>query len=399
MRKVPAWLDALAPRGGPLVAAARSFLEEHPGAPPTPVGRGAEGLRSLAAALDAWAELEEEPTSADDERFVEGAGALLACIVLDHFPSGAHAAKEGAHRVRIGAHGFFDPFRAIESALEGPTARVVLARELARAEDEAAARAGVGRALALLERRLVEARPELTIRDAFDHHVVLSDGVELDLSRILLATEGEDERAVARAIDKLVSMLPGGPSAPERDLGEVRQALLPRLVPRDFLDDSPGMRDELALKPVLGGALHAALILGYEGRARYVRQRELAHWSLAPGDALAIALENLAARSARARFARVDTAHGPLVVARTGDGLDGARLLLPTLHDVLAPELGSPFLAAAPHRDALFACAIEPRELRDALAARVRDDAARAPHRISDRLFAIAAHGIRPWLG
>ena len=206
-------------------------------------------------------------------------------------------------------------------------------------------------------------------------------------------------RAVARAIDKLVSMLPGGPSAPERDLGEVRQALLPRLVPRDFLDDSPGMRDELALKPVLGGALHAALILGYEGRARYVRQRELAHWSLAPGDALAIALENLAARSARARFARVDTAHGPLVVARTGDGLDGARLLLPTLHDVLAPELGSPFLAAAPHRDALFACAIEPRELRDALAARVRDDAARAPHRISDRLFAIAAHGIRPWLG
>jgi hypothetical protein len=68
------------------------------------------------------------------------------------------------------------------------------------------------------------------------------------------------------------------------------------------------------------------------------------------------------------------------------------------LHDVLAPELGSPFLAAAPHRDALFACALEPRELRAALAGRAREDAARAPHRISEQLFTIGASGVvRAW--
>ncbi len=90
----------------------------------------------------------------------------------------------------------------------------------------------------------------------------------------------------------------------------------------------------------------------------------------------------------------MDTSYGPLVVARSGDGLDGARLLLPTLHSVLAPELGSPFVAAAPHRDALWACACEPESLRAALAHRVREDAARAPHRIGDELFLVAHRGL-----
>jgi hypothetical protein len=125
-----------------------------------------------------------------------------------------------------------------------------------------------------------------------------------------------------------------------------------------------------------------------------VRRDELDRWAVSPADALALALENLAARSASARFARVDTTFGPLVVARSGDGLDGARLLLPTLHAVLAPELGSPFLAAAPHRDALWACAREPASLRAAFAERVREDAARAPHRIGDGLFLVSHRGL-----
>lgn len=395
MSSSPAWLDALTPRGGPLVSAARRFLETHAGAPPSPDARGAEGLRTLAKAVDAWAERDDEPTDADEESFIEGAGALLACFVLDHFPNAVHASKDTAHRVRIGSYGFFDPFSAVERALDGPSARAVLVEELSHAEDEAAARTGLGRGLALLEQRLAALRPELTIREVFEQHVVLSDGIELDLSRVLLATEGQDTRAVTLAIDKLIAMLPGSPQATE--LESTPDELLPRLVPTEFLQDSPSTRSELVLAPVFGGALFAALLLGYEGRARYVRTRELSAWSLTPGDALALALQNLAARSARARFARIDTPHGPLVFARTGDGLDAARLLLPTLHEVLAPELGSPFLAAAPHRDVLFACALEPRELRESLLARVREDAARAPHRISEQLFRVAPDGVRPW--
>ncbi len=390
------WVDALGARGGPLVAAARAFLSHHRGAPVIPFPRGADGLRRLADAIDAWAEHDEEPSPDEDEGFVEGAGALRGCLLLDHFADGSHAAREGAHRIRVGAHGYFDPFRAIESALEGPDARSVLVDEVARAEDEAAGRAGVGRALRLLIALLAAARGDVSVREHFEQHVVLRDGVELDLSRVLSATDGESDSSVLRALEKLVAMLPGGTQSLALAWDEAAPVILPRLVSADFIDRLPGEsgRGELAIRTLLGGSLHVALILGYEGRSRYVRQGELDRWRTSSEDALAVALENLAARSTSARFARVDTSHGPLVVARTGDGLDGARLLLPTLHGVLAPELGSPFLAAAPHRDALWACACEPAPLRAALAARVRDDAARAPHRIGDTLFSIAHRGL-----
>lgn len=402
MGSTEAWLDALSPRGGPLVAAAVRFLRTHRGAPRAPVPSGAGGLRALARALDAWAEQETDPSSDEDEQFVEGAGALLGCLLLAHFADAAHVARDGAHRVRIGPYGFVDPFRIVESALEGPSARAVLAEELARAEEEAAGRAGLGRALRLLRAALASARPELSIRDCFEQHVRLSDGVELDLTRVLVSTEGEDESAAAHAIEKLVSMLPGGTGG--RDVvpwDEAKRALLPRLVPADFTTSlgTSSAGGELACRSALGHTVSVALVLVYEGRSRYVRASELAAWSCEFERALATALENLAMRSSAARFARVETNAGPLVVARSGDGLDGARLLLPTLHDVLAPELGSPFLAAAPHRDALFACAVEPSALRAALARRTRDDAARAPHRISDQLFVVGARGaVRPWV-
>ncbi len=390
------WIETLGGRGGPLVGAALRFLNEHPGAPPSPLPRGAEALRRLAHAIDAWAEREEEPSPQEEGAFLEGAGAVLGCVLLDHIPDGAHAARESAHRVRLGRHGFFDPFRAIENALEGPDARAVLVDEVARAEAEAAARIGVGRAQRLLEARLAALRPDLAIRDHFEATVHLEDGVELDLARVLSVTEGESDSAVDRAIDKLVSMLPGGAGRAGLDWEEVRSALLPRLVSVELLAQvsADPARGRLAARSVLEGALTVALIVGYEGRSRYVRQDELARWPVSPADAHALALANLAERSVEARFARVDTSLGPWVVARTGDGLDAARLLLPTLHDVVAPELGSPFLAAVPHRDALLTCAIEPPELGAALARRARDDAARAPHRIGSALFVVGPGGV-----
>ena len=105
------WLSRLAPVAGPLLPAARAFLDGHPGAP-RPLGEGGDGLRQLADAIDDWAE-REEVDAQDEERFVEGAGAVLALLLLAHVGEGAHVAKEGTHRVRLGRGGFFDPFAAI----------------------------------------------------------------------------------------------------------------------------------------------------------------------------------------------------------------------------------------------------------------------------------------------
>jgi hypothetical protein len=386
------WLASLEGRAGPLLSVARRFLSDHPGAPDRRLPSGAPGVAALADAIDAWAERESVDDS-DDEAFVEGAGALLAMLLLSHFPISAHAARAGAHRVRIGDGGFFDPFTAIESALEGPSARGVLATEIAGAEAEASGQRGIGRAVRLFKATLAAQRSELGVSEHFAEHLVLTDRTEIDLSRVLAATEGEDDATARRAVEMLVAMLPGGAREAGPSWEEARAVLLPRLVAPDFADRVSG--GTLAVRTVLGGAAGCAMILGYESRSRYVRTDELARWNVDAESALRAAIQNLAERSQRARFARVDTEHGPLCVARTGDALDGARLLLPTLHAVLAPELGSPFLAAAPHRDALWACAAEPASLRAALVKRVRDDAARAPHRISDALFLVTASGVR----
>ncbi len=386
------WLEALTSRGGPFVAAARRFLASHPGAPRAPFPRGVPGLSRLAEAIDAWAERELVDVSIDDDGFVEGAGALLGLLLVDHLPEAGHASRQTAHRVRVGAHGFFDPFRAVESALEGPIARNVLLEEVARAEAEADARAGVGRAMRILCAQLPD---NLGVREHFENHVVLDDGVEIDLSRAITASEGEDEQVAALAIEKLLSMLPGSTASAGLSWEEARAFLFPRLVAHDFLARLGTEGARLSVTTLASGALSVALILLYEGRARYLREDELERWGVHRDRALGVAMENLGARSADARFVRVDAPEGPLCLARTGDGLDAARLLLPTLHDVLAPELGSPFLAAVPHRDALWAASAEPPSLRQALARRVSADCARAPHRIGDTLFLIGAKGLR----
>lgn len=383
------WLSRLAPVAGPLLPAARAFLDGHPGAP-RPMGEGGDGLRQLADAIDDWAE-REEVDAQDEERFVEGAGAVLALLLLAHVGEGAHVAKEGTHRVRLGRGGFFDPFAAIDRALEGPDARSVLAEEVRRAEAEAAGAAGVGRLMRLLEERLGSDR----VARAFGPEVILDDGVELDLGRVLRATEDESEAAAVQAMDKLVSMLPGRGGA-GLAWEEIEARLVPRLVAPGFVArlGAEG-RGALAARALFGGALEVTLVLAYDDRARYLRDDELDAARCSLDDALALAARNLAARSEGARFARVDTGDGPIVVARSGDGLDGARLLLPTLHDVLSTELGSPFLAAVPHRDALWASADSP-ALAEALRARVAEDAARAPHAISAALFRVDASGVRP---
>jgi hypothetical protein len=191
-----------------------------------------------------------------------------------------------------------------------------------------------------------------------------------------------------------------GPANLAVEWNEARPRLYPRLVSRTLLDElhrAHEGRGTLSSRAVAADVL-CTLVLHYDDRARYARADEVERWDQAEGAGAAhrAALENLAARSARARFARIDTPDGPIVVARTGDGLDAARLILPTLHDVLAPELGSPFVAAIPHRDTLLACARAPAALVDAMRARTADEAARAPHGISAALFEVGPEGLRP---
>ena len=189
-------------------------------------------------------------------------------------------------------------------------------------------------------------------------------------------------------------MLAGAGEA-ELPVDEIQQRMVPRLARADMLRELQGQAAGSLFATPLTGELVVALMLEYDGRARYVRTPELATWRMSHDEALTLALANLAARSSHARIACTETAHGALLIARTGDGRDSARVLLKSLHRALATRLGGgEVYVGIPHRDTFFACSGRDRELVRELARRTAHDAERAPHRLSTRLFQLREGGV-----
>ncbi len=173
-----------------------------------------------------------------------------------------------------------------------------------------------------------------------------------------------------------------------------RTRLLPRLVGSSFLSEvnRRAGRQPLYARPLVAD-VHLVLLSCDQHRRRYVDAHELESWGEPPDSVLDAALANLAGKSGTARLMRVDADQGTLVIARTGDGLDSSRLLLPALHDLLAAELGRPFAAAVPHRDALFACSLRSRASLRLMRERAGLEAGRAAHAITAQLLRVERDG------
>ncbi len=392
---LPPWIAALEALG-PLLQATSRFLEREE-ADVAALRPGLPALRWLARRIDLFAE--RDASAQEEASFIEGAGALLGAILVAHVGAGRHVARDGMHRIRLGSHGFFDPFRSIETALAASSAAAALVSEVARAEGEAMSALGHGRVLHGFERLLRDLRPSYVIDECFEGHVWVIDpsrraasgeedpAIEIDLTRILALADGENEGAVDKSLESLIAMLPTE-DVPTVPLEDALERLLPRVVGPDF-----DLRGALFATPLPHGA-QLCLALAYPGRARFVRSHELERWGLAPDEAIQRALANLTRRSEHTRAEETETEDGPVISLRTGDGFDSARLVLPKLVDVLGAELGVPFLAAIPHRDALLACSSSAPRALEAMKERVADDFAHARHRISDQVFRVGPLGI-----
>jgi hypothetical protein len=390
-RSAPAWMEALRDRTGPFFDRALDF-SAWKGPSPFPVG--ALGIRKLAEHLEGFAH-DESATPSDETRFIEGAGSMLAMLLLAHVGLGGHREEAKRHRLVLGRRGFFDPFAAIDEALDAERPSTELARRIAVAEAEAGGSGPISKLVLAFELQLAEQRPDLQIEQQFELELTLTGNVAVDLRRIA-ASGATDARTVREAARKLATLLPGATGSPATPWAEARDILLPRIVSGAFLDEIHKAHESggtLASRPLVGD-LHVALVLGYEGRARYLRDDELATWLVGVEGAHQQALANLARRSVSARFSEVLTDSGVIVIARSGDGLDASRLLLPGLFDVLSRVLEGPIVAGVPHRDTLVATSARGNAL-EVLRARVKDDAARAPHRISTGLFEVTSHGLR----
>jgi uncharacterized protein YtpQ (UPF0354 family) len=290
--------------------------------------------------------------------------------------------------VHLGRFGWFDPFGAIQEVLDAEDPRGRLSEYLSVAEHEAAEDGPISRVVRVFADALGRERPDLDIESQFELTIDLNNGASVDLARLERVARDQDDDATTEAARRIISMLPGADAQEATPWNEAATRLLPRLVSEKFLASLPS-EQSLYVEPV-GHDLHLALQLRYGTRARYVRQTEVDSWALERAAARHQAIENLAAKSRSLRLERV--AEG-IVRVRQGDGLDGARLLLPDLAARLAQLEAGAWVAAAPHRDVLLlgrGPAVEE------LSKRAEDAVRRAPHPVSASLFAITPRGPRP---
>jgi hypothetical protein len=219
----------------------------------------------------------------------------------------------------------------------------------------------------------------------FDLFAAVEQALDADDARATIAAHVARAEALARGFAE-----PTGTDAWAR----AESRLLPRLVgPRFLAQLDPSSASQTLCAYPLAGEVQLCFVLRERARARYVHRDEPERWAQNPDQLRTIALSNLARRSKQARLLRFDGEQGTLVKASTGDGLDAARLMLPGLHDVLGPELGSPFAAAIPHRDALFACRLDSGAALQAMRARAALEAAQARLPITSELFVVEPEG------
>jgi len=380
------WLNALEDVGGRLVPAARDFLLSQP--PPLPE-KGASGMRWLAAQLEDF--VDRDSDGAEDDRFIEGAGAVLGLLLIDHLGGRTHE-RDGCHRVQLGRFGWFDPFGAIQEVLDADDPRSCLSEYLSVAEHEADSTGPVSRVVRVFADELGQARPDLDIESQFELTVDLNNGATVDLARLERVARDQDDDAASEAARRIIGMLPGAEAQEATPWEQAAPRLLPRLVSQKFLESLPP--EQGLYLEAIGHDVCLALQLRYGTRARYVRRSEVGAWLGArasePTTVCRRAIENLLAKSRSLRLERVGD---QLLRLCQGDGLDGARLLVPDLALRLQGVASGEWLAAAPHRDVLL---LGPAHALPELSKRAKDAAQRAPHPISASLFAVTAEGPRP---
>ena len=104
---------------------------------------GLDGLLALTHALRAH-RANARAGEDDDRLLVELAGAYLGVLLVRELGA-AHVSRAGQHGLRLGRRGFFDPFAAVESALDADDVKRALSVAVAEAEAEARERGPIAR--------------------------------------------------------------------------------------------------------------------------------------------------------------------------------------------------------------------------------------------------------------
>ena len=177
---------------------------------------------------------------------------------------------------------------------------------------------------------------------------------------------------------------------------QVRDRLLPMLKSEEWVREAPGHLDLLRVEFAPGLALCFAV--DEPTRMAYVTRQMVESWDVPVERVQEVAQDNLAARQAGLELTVLNGDDGrPFAVAiNTGDGYDATRLVLPTVRDTLAEQLGEQYLVGLPNRDFLIAFAPRDPEVQAGIIRQVKQDYHKMNHPITPTIYRVRAESVEP---
>lgn len=195
-----------------------------------------------------------------------------------------------------------------------------------------------------------------------------------------------------------VELLRASEGHPDEDgpYDAIKERIMPMILPAQFCDEA---YDTVVSQPLIEG-LRVAYAIDSDRTISYIAKKLFDEWEMSVDDLHDQAVQNLVRRSEemQANVAQDDAGRITLIILSQRDGYDSARILLPTLHERLSEHLGSPFIAAIPHRDILL-CFRYDRETVQRLAPQVSEDYSKMPHQVTDQLLIVTPDGVAPYSG
>lgn len=176
----------------------------------------------------------------------------------------------------------------------------------------------------------------------------------------------------------------------------IKERIMPMILPQQFCDEA---YDTVVSEPLIDG-LRVAYAIDSDRTISYIARKLFDEWKISLEDLHQQAIDNLITRSEEmhANVAQDESGKITLIILSQRDGYDAARILLPTLHERLSEHLGSPFVAAIPHRDILLCFRYET-ETVERLAPQIAEDYTKMPHQVTDQLVLVTADGVAPYSG
>jgi hypothetical protein len=216
-----------------------------------------------------------------------------------------------------------------------------------------------------------------------------------NLYRMILLDPADVTHHVERWAVELLRASEGHPDE-DGPFEQIKERIMPMILPTKFCDQA---YETVVSEPLIEG-LRVAYAIDSDRTISYISKKLFDGWDMTVDDLHEQAISNLVSRSEemQANVAQDEGGNINLIILSQRDGYDAARILLPTLHDRLSEHLGSPFVAAIPHRDILL-CFRYDKETVERLAPQISEDYTKMPHQVTDHLVLVTPDGVAPYSG